>query len=316
MQTVAAGKGRRRMLHEDDEPGVVAQVIDRRDAPGVSCRRIEAADLPTLAHLLTEGFPKRTLAYWRRALAVLASRPPLGDYPQFGFLLEAAEGPVGVLLTLFMPPTPGFTGVRCNFSSWYVRSEHRTFAHVLVARLFRFRDVAIVNISPAPHTWTIIEAQGFRRYSDGLFAGLAWLSPARGVRVRRLRAHRGAAVEGLPEAELLLDHARLGCLVLIADIEGERRPFVFVRRRIKRSPRLAAQLVYCRDTRDLVACAGALGGWLLLRAGLPVVVCDASGPLAGLAGRYFADYTPKYFRGAAAPPLNDLAYSELPLFGA
>jgi hypothetical protein len=49
--------------------------------------------------------------------------------------------------------------------------------------------------------------------------------------------------------------------------------------------------------------------------GRPVIILDADGPIAGLAGRYFADTTPKYFRGPAAPRLGDLAYTEAALFG-
>ena len=53
-----------------------------------------------------------------------------------------------------------------------------------------------------------------------------------------------------------------------------------------------------------------------MRQGVAVVLCDGEGPIAGLIGRFFKDRSPKYFRGADRPRLNDLAYTEAVLFGA
>ena len=78
--------------------------------------------------------------------------------------------------------------------------------------------------------------------------------------------------------------------------------------------RRVAQLAWCQDTSSFLSFAGPLGRWLLWR-GLPLVVLDACGPTRGLVGRFFKDRAPKYFRGAQAPRLNDLAYTEAVMFG-
>ena len=59
---------------------------------------------------------------------------------------------------------------------------------------------------------------------------------------------------------------------------------------------------------EFVRFANAIGRYLLFRSG-PLCVVDAMGPAPGLVGRFFLGRGgPKYFKGAAAPGLGDLAY--------
>ena len=51
---------------------------------------------------------------------------------------------------------------RCNLSSWYVEPSFRAYAPLLVSQALRHKHVTYLNVSPAPHTLPIIEAQGFR----------------------------------------------------------------------------------------------------------------------------------------------------------
>jgi hypothetical protein len=74
------------------------------------------------------------------------------------------------------------------------------------------------------------------------------------------------------------------------------------------------QLIYARDTDRFVACAGPLGR-SLLRRGAPLVLCDAPAPIAGLAGLWFRNRGPRYFKGPERPRLNDLAFDERVVFG-
>ena len=46
----------------------------------------------------------------------------------------------------------------------------------LVSHALRHKEVTYLNVSAAPHTWPIIEAQGFSRYSEGIFVCLPALS--------------------------------------------------------------------------------------------------------------------------------------------
>jgi hypothetical protein len=278
----------------------------------VRCRQIAETDLSAVADLLTAGFPDRTLEYWRRALAALRTRAAPKGYPQFGYLLENDGAVVGVLLLIF---TETGGKVRCNVSSWYVDPTYRQHAAPLVSSALKFKGVTYLNVSPAPNTWPILEAQGYRRYCEGQFVSLPGLS-LKGLfaKVREYHPARDAARFPTAEVALLDDHLASGCVVLTVERNGQTAPLVFLPRAVKRLGR-AMQLAYCRDTEDFTSNAGAVGRFLALR-GAAVVLCDGEGPLPGLIGRFFKDRSPKYFRGADRPRLNDLAYTEAVLFGA
>ena len=279
------------------------------------CRAITEADLPAVSALLSEGFPDRPQAYWQAALEVLRTRETPEGYPRFGLALETGGICVGVLLQIFSRMVEGgCRTVRCNVSSWYVMPAFRGYATLLVARALRHKEVTYVNVSPAEHTWPILEAQGYSRYSDGQFACLPGLSlQGWGAEVRRyVIGEQGFA----PPLGALLDaHSRMGLLVLVCSRAGERAVFAFLPRDVKGVGRRVAQLAYCADTLSFTRFAGPLGRWLTTR-GLPLVILDSCGPVAGLVGRFFKDRAPKYFRGAHSPRLNDLAYTEAVLFGA
>jgi hypothetical protein len=278
----------------------------------VRCRPVAEADLPAVAALLTEGFPDRTRAYWDGALDTLRRRKAPEGYPRFGYLLESQEKIVGALLLIFSEIGGK---VRSNCSSWYVDPAYRAHAAPLVSQGLKFKDATYLNVSPAENTWPIIEAQGYRRYSDGQFACLpAFSLKGLGAKVRAYDPARDAAC--FPdEAALLDDHRAAGCVVLTVERAGGIEPFVFLPRKVKGLGR-ALQLAYCRDTAAFTANAGPIGRYVLLRRGVGVVLCDGEGPIAGLIGRFFKDRAPKYFKGADRPRLNDLAYTEAVLFGA
>jgi len=280
----------------------------------VRCRQIAGGDLEAVAALLASGFPDRAPAYWRRALAVLKDRTAPDGYPQFGLMLEGERGVVGVLLLIF---TQGVDGaVRCNVSSWYVDPAYRMHAAPLVSSALKYKHVTYLNVSPAPNTWPILEAQGYRRYSEGQFASLPALSlKGLGAKVRLYHPARDDARLPIAEAALLKDHAASGCVALICERRGQIAPLVFLPRDVRLVGPVVMQLAYCRDTADFARNAGPVGRFLARR-GVAFVLSDGEGPVPGLIGRFFKDRAPKYFRGADRPRLNDLAYTEAVLFGA
>jgi hypothetical protein len=284
-------------------------------AERIRCRQIAADDLDALAHLLTEGFPDRRIAYWRSALKALQERETLEGYPRFGYLLQAGDAIVGVILLIFTtvkhdPRQP----VRCNVSSWYVAPAYRLHASAMISAALRFKGVTYLNISPAPHTWPILEAQGYRRYTQGQVLSLPALSVAGlGARVRRYDPARDDASLSPVEAGLMRDHAARGCMAVVCRRGGAVIPLVFMRRPTRYGP-IVMQLTYCRDTADFIKNAGPIGRFLTRR-GAAMVLCDGEGPIAGLIGRFLKDRSPKYFRGDDRPRLNDLAYTEAVLFG-
>ena len=284
-------------------------------AQTIRCRQIGADDLDALAHLLTKGFPERQIAYWHGALAALRDRDAPEGYPRFGYLLQAGDAVVGVILLIFTKVEANDRQpVRCNVSSWYVEPAYRLHATAMISAALRFKGVTYLNISPAPHTWPILEAQGYKRYTEGQFLSLPALSLAGlGARVRLYDPARDDGRLSPAEATLMRDHAARGCTAVVCRRGEQTIPFVFMRRPT-RYGKIVMQLAYCRDTQDFSRNAGPIGRFLARR-GIAVVFCDGEGPIAGLFGRFLKDRAPKYFRGADRPRLNDLAYTEAVLFG-
>lgn len=283
----------------------------------IRCREIENADVVGIVELLTRGFSvhRRRRKFWVCALTRLAEHSTPPGFPKYGYLLETGNTPVGVLLLIFSSmPVDGETRIRCNVSSWYVAPAFRSHAAMLVSRALKHKQVTYFNISPAPHTLPILEAQGYKRYCSGRFTAIAALAAGScGAHVEAITHDMSPGLDlPLCEIELLLTHAEYGCLSLICRSEDGGSPFVFAIRRKFGVVRFA-YLIYCRDLGDFVRFAGPLGRFLAWR-GVPLVVLDANGPLDGLVGRY-SDKHPKYFRGLDEPRLGDLAYSERALFG-
>jgi hypothetical protein len=272
----------------------------------IRCRQIKAADLEAVADLLTRGFASRPRKYWTTALQRLAARGAPEGCPEFGYLLEADGAIVGVLLLIF---SERGGEIRCNVSSWYVEPAHRGHAALLASMASKLKHVTYLNASASEHTWPILNALGYRRYTEGQVLCLPALKLG-GGKARRLTP----ADAGLPDYDLLRAHAEAGCLVVVCGTGAGPEPFVFLRRRIARLPFAAMQLIYARDTDAFVACAGPVGR-LLARQGAPWVLCDAEAAIPGLAGVFFKDRTPRYFKGPSRPRVNDLAFTEMVVFG-
>lgn len=289
----------------------------------VRCRTIEDDDLDAVVRLLRVGFPDRSEAYWRTGLERHRSQPLPDDVPRYGYVLERDGAIVGVLLALYRTVTDeAGTHLRCNLSSWYVLPEFRALGTLLDGFAMRDRRVTYTNVSPAPQTWRMHEARGFKPVCSGqmlvmpLFAGFG--------RGRRVRAATPESLRLLPEPEarLVADHIAYGCIGLVCS-EGDRAwAVLFQRRAIKlrpgetRWPRLPClQLVYRSTALDLPAFLGAIGRHLILRHAMPWFVLDAVGKLPGLAGHFFDGRAPKYARGPNPPATGDLTYTEVVLFG-
>ena len=279
-------------------------------------REIGTSDLGAVADLLARGFPGRRREYWSRGLRRMTERSPLPTgYPRYGYMLDTASGPVGVVLLLFHDGVAhGEPGLRCNLSSWYVEPPYRMHAPLLVASALRRRDVTYTNITPAPHTWATIEAQGFTAYATGQILVAPALSPVR--EPARVLDYATGSGRDIPEAELLADHAGYGCSSLVVEASSGTYPFVFLPLRVRagRLPTAVVQLIFCRDIADLSRFAGVLGR-ALLRRGIVGMLLDADVPLGGmmpvrrLGGR-------KYYRGPQRPRLGDLSYTERAILGA
>ncbi|MGC1447903.1 MAG: acyl-CoA acyltransferase [Xanthobacteraceae bacterium] len=280
----------------------------------IRCRQIDESDADAVADLLTRGFPSRGSQFWRHALDQLTRREPPDGLPKYGYLLETKGRPVGVILLICSAMPAGETfAPRCNLSSWYVDPAFRAYAPMLVSQALRHKEVTYTNVSAAPHTWPIIEAQGFSRYSNGIFISLPALTFG-GEKVEVYDARRRPAVGFDPfEQETLTQHAAHGCISLWCATAERAYPFVF-RPRLVKGFVPCAQLIYCRDIADFGRFAGPIGRYLALR-GRPVVIVDANEPIPGLVGVFRRGSKPKYFKGPQRPRLGDLAYTEYAILG-
>jgi hypothetical protein len=283
----------------------------------VVCRVIEECDLPKVVDCLTRGFPERPRAFWTDGLARLAARPAIGELPRFGHLLAAGDAVVGVLLQIVSSRETAEGGyIRCNMAGWCVDPDYRSYGHPLHARAISRREVVYFTVTPAPHTLPSLAAVGYRLYSEGqvIFAPLLSRGAA-GARVVEYAAGRSeAALLSAADARLLADHAALGCYCFIGLAGNDARPLIFQPRRIWRELIPCVHLIYCREANDL-ARFGPAYGRRLARHGRFFVVADAAGPVAGLAGGYFAGREPRYYKGPRAPSPCDLADTELVIFG-
>lgn len=291
---------------------------------GLRCRPILEGDLDAVIGLLRKGFADRSEVYWRRGLARHRDRELPTGYPIYGYLLEAGRQAVGVLLTLFTAvETERGPAVRCNVSSWYVEPAFRSQGTLLEAVATRRAEVVYLDVTPAPHTWPIMEARGFTRYCRGQMLACLALSRVRPGAVARIAAPGDPLPELAPgDRQLLRDHVAYGCIGLVCTDPAGARPLVFQRRTIGLVPNLKTfgqipclQLVFTQAPEDLARFAGVAGRALRRVAWTPLAVIDAAGPIPGLVGRYFEGRAPKYVRGPGGVGLGDLAYTELVLFG-
>jgi len=290
--------------------------MSRPTSRKVRARQIAESDIDPLADLLAKGFPGHSRAFWLQALERLANRLSPDGLPRYGYLLENDDVPVGVILLIFadVPAAGGFT-TRGNVSSWYVEPAFRGYAALLISSALRHKDITYLNVTAAPSTRAIAEAQGYRRYNRGIFVAAPVLSfrPCTG-KVNSVAVDRPPRGLIEPwEQDLLLEHAKYGCISLWIVSAERAYPFVFRVRRLKGIIPYP-QLVYCRDIQDMARFAKPIGRFLLSR-GHPFVAIDADGPIQGLKGKYFEGRMPKYFKGRDRPRLGDLAYTEIAMFG-
>jgi hypothetical protein len=285
-------------------------------APHLRCRQIEESDIEAVASLLAQGFPTRDRPFWLNAFGQLRRHATPPGLPKYGYLLESGGRVVGVVLLICSLIRAGEKDVpRCNLSSWYVDPAFRAYAPMLVSQALRHKDITFVNVSPARHTWPILEAQGFSRFCDGIFIAAPMLSGLfGGPKVKVFDGAREPPVSFDPcDQDMLLQHAAHGCVSLWCATAERAYPFVF-RRRFVRGILPYAQLIYCSDVADFVRFAGPIGR-LLARRGLVFVMIDASAPIPGLVGWYSGSNMPKYFKGPQRPRLGDLAYTENAVMG-
>jgi len=284
--------------------------------PKIRCREIGHADLAGIADLLAKSFTNRENQELR--LRRLAERASPDGLPRFGYLIEQDRRPVGAILTIFSKLSSSGTSVtRCNLSSWHVEPEYKAYGTLLISQALKHKNVVYLNVTARPSVRPIVEAQGFSRYSEGLFVAAPLLRAPLAATTRVVGAIEASTVcppfRGFDSSEqtLLSDHSRYGCLSLACETSEGVHPFVFARRDLK-GLIPCMQLVYCRGIDEFVRFAGVIGR-VLARRGIFLITIDATKPIRGLAGKYYPGKMPKFIKGGSVR-LGDLAYTNVALF--
>jgi hypothetical protein len=232
-------------------------------------------------------------------------------FPRYGYLVDAEHAAQGLLLTI--TSDRGADGVRTHFSSWYVRERYRHFALLLLKHVLELQNTTFINPSPADHVVRIINTFGFEPYTAGMV--MVDLRMA-----MRRRSSRGSAQRlGLddladlsaPEAQIAEDHLRMGCEVLRLKTDVRTGLLIHRRKWIKRS--LPCSQVILADPDLMLELAGPVMRALASRGSL-LALCDVDQTREPAIGRVYRRGV-RYFKGAEAPPVGDLSYSELGIFG-
>ena len=112
-------------------------------------REIVDADIDPVITLLTRGFPNPR-HYWEVGFARLQTRSLPPNIPRYGYLLEADNNPVGVILLISSLRRIGNREeLFSNLSSWYVEPDYRSHAAQLFKRALANKKTTFLNVSAA-----------------------------------------------------------------------------------------------------------------------------------------------------------------------
>jgi len=191
----------------------------------------------------------------------------------------------------------------CNLSSLYVEPQWRSHTPLLVSLATKLKHVTYLDVSPPPHVWRTLQAQGFAPYNFG--RTVLYALPGRGT-------VRGDIPDDLPEAQLLRDHRAMGWISLTVEKDGIVSPFVLRPHRLDRPAIAVMDVMFCRGADDLNRCASALARHFLPQGRLGFLI---DGDMEAMLSHYVEGKEPRYFKGPYRPILGDLAYTERAIFG-
>jgi hypothetical protein len=277
----------------------------------VLAREITVLDFDAVAQLLGDGigYPKQ---YFLQLLELMAQRAAPEGFPKYGRLLECNGAVVGAIILIFSTVrVADISTVRCHVTGWCVEPAYKSYATLFFAKDLKHDNVTYLNLFAQADTLTIIKLQGFTRYSKGQFLAVPLLRLAStDAKAKVVRVGHSPPVAPFEEFEedLLLTHAKWGCICLWCVTAERAYPFVFRPRLFKRLfP--GVQLIYCREIEDFVRFAGPIGRFLL-SCGRLVVRIDSNGPIHGLVGMFQDGADCRYYKGPK-PRIGDLSYTQL-----
>ena len=193
---------------------------------------------------------------------------------------------VGAIILIYSTIwSDGIPTVRCHVCGWCVEPAYSGYATLFFAKDLKHKNITYLNISAKADTLPIIETQGFTRYSSGQFIAVPALQFAFGDNLVKVMG-----VDDVPtapfapfERDLLLAHAKYGCICFWCVTPARAYPFIFRPRFFKRFVP-GVQLVYCSEMEHFVRFAGPIGRFLAWQRRKLTVRTDSNGPIPGLIG--------------------------------
>ena len=281
----------------------------------IRSREITESDIETVAAFLSNGIGY-SQKHFLHLLQFMTQHPTPTGFPKYGRLLESDGAIVGAIILVYSTIwCDGIPTVRCHVCGWCVESAYRGYATLFYAKDLKHKNVTYLNISARPDTsLSIIETQGFTRYSSGQFLTVPALQFSSGDNQAKVMG-----VGEIPtalfvpfERDLLLAHAKYGCICFWCVTPARAYPFIFRPRLFKRFVP-GVQLVYCSDIEHFVRFVRPIGRFLAWHGKL-IVRIDSNGPIPGLIGMFQEGADCRYYKGSK-PRLGDLAYTHLAMCG-
>ena len=207
-------------------------------------RPASSADVERLCLLLHRGFGGNIAVHdWRQ----LFEYKWLNAKPNLGFVLTTGSEIVGFLGTIYSKRRMnGATALTCNYTSWYMDGNYRSWALKLLAAALPEADICCTNLSPGSSTQAMFEAMGFRRLES------CKVILPRFLHIETLRSPRPEIIFDRDRIRSLLDddervifddHAPFDCLYLILRDRTE-ISYLITKRRVRRG-RAFSDLLYC-----------------------------------------------------------------------
>lgn len=276
---------------------------------------IDNSNLAAALDLLVRGFPRRSRAFWERAVTQIIRYNASSEQNSIGQLLVVKGSTAGVMLTLRSQifGTDGRPRNVTNLSSWYVEPEHRLLAPLMLREMVCDRAAVFTDLTPSKEVVRMLPAFGFKPLNAGISAIPLPLAALHTQGSSRVLSFDEMAPGALTEREVKLveRHVAFGATAAVLSVDGRHLPLLFVSRKVRQLP--IAELIYCTDTVLLMKELGAIARFLLKQGKLGLFVdipLDFKVPGAHFVGRGL-----KFAKGEWPVKGTDYAGSELLLLG-
>ena len=278
---------------------------------------IQEHQWPAACRLLAEGFPGRSPDFWAEGLRRLQRHTDNDEAGiALGHLLWQGEEPVGIALSPASRRTGPSGQVRTliNFSSLYVRPEHRWRTALLARAVMADPQAVYTDLTPTPEVQKMLPMLGFAPVNEGTSIELLPVHALRPSPRARVREWRPAdpLEPGAPPARTLQHHRELGCVPLVLEHAGGQTLLVY-RSRPLRGLR-AVRMKYIGSHAVFERHLPALARHLLWR-GFAALSWDARGPRRPGLGTLRRPRGVWYARGDRFDDRTDFIGSELCILG-